>query len=89
MTHFNPIGSGKTFTMIGTDAFPGVAPRAFDEIFELLESNVKKSSFSATLYMCELYNDMLIDLMDKGNDKKLDIKKDKKGISFRAKFSQG
>ena len=65
--------------MIGNEAFPGIAPRSFKEIFDLLESNVKKFSFSVTLYMCELYNDMLIDLLDKGNDKKLDIKKDKKG----------
>jgi len=32
-----------------------------------------------TLYMCELYNDQLLDLMDKKNTKKLEIKKDAKG----------
>lgn len=79
-------GSGKTFTMIGNEAMPGIAPRAFQEIFGLLESksNVKKFSFKVTLYMCELYNDMLLDLLDKNNDQKLDIKKDKKG--YRSDF---
>ena len=38
---YGQTGSGKTFTIIG-DAekkFPGVAPRAFEKIFELCEEN--------------------------------------------------
>ena len=60
---------------------PGIAPRAFAEIFDLLNSNVKQFSYQVTLYMVELYNDMLLDLLDKKNNAKLDIKKDKKGQS--------
>ena len=60
---------------------PGIAPRAFAEIFDLLNANEKQFSYQVTLYMVELYNDQLLDLMDKKNTNKLDIKKDKKGFS--------
>ena len=42
---------GKTFTMIGDSSgnFPGIAPRAFDEIFDLLESNKKKFSYDVSV----------------------------------------
>ena len=38
---YGQTGSGKTFTIIGDKAqtLPGIAPRAFDRIFELLEEN--------------------------------------------------
>ena len=66
--------------MIGGGDMPGIAPRSFTEIFDLLNSNVKQFSYKVTLYMVELYNDMLLDLLDKKNNAKLDIKKDKKGF---------
>ena len=67
--------------MIGGGGMPGIAPRAFAEIFDLLNANEKQFSYQVTLYMVELYNDQLLDLMDKKNTNKLDIKKDKKGFS--------
>ena len=38
---YGQTGSGKTFTIIGDKAqnYPGVAPRAFQRIFELIEEN--------------------------------------------------
>ena len=38
---YGQTGSGKTFTIIGDRAqkFPGIAPRAFNRIYELLEEN--------------------------------------------------
>ena len=38
---YGQTGSGKTFTIIGDQnkKFPGIAPRAFDKVFELLEEN--------------------------------------------------
>ncbi len=38
---YGQTGSGKTFTIIGDSAqnFPGIAPRSFSRIFELLEEN--------------------------------------------------
>ncbi|XP_077988822.1 uncharacterized protein LOC144443263 isoform X2 [Glandiceps talaboti] len=80
---YGQTGSGKTFTMIGDSSqqFPGIAPRAFKQIFDLVEENKKKYSFTVSSYMLELYNDKLIDLYNTTTaDAKLDIKKDKKGM---------
>ncbi|CAH1253064.1 KIFC3 [Branchiostoma lanceolatum] len=79
---YGQTGSGKTFTMIGDkdQRFPGVAPRAFDRIYELIEENKSKFSCEVFVYMLELYVDKLIDLFNHASDTKLDIKKDKKGM---------
>ncbi|KAL8610796.1 hypothetical protein ACOMHN_016779 [Nucella lapillus] len=84
---YGQTGSGKTFTMIGDrdQRFPGVAPRAFERIFELAKENRGKFDMCVTTYMLELYNDKLIDLFSRPNpydEDKLDIKKDKKGMVF-------
>lgn len=54
-----------TFTMIGDKEgnFPGIAPRAMDAIYKLIDENRKKFSFKVYTYMMELYNDKLIDLL--------------------------
>ena len=38
---YGQTGSGKTFTIIGggNGSMPGIAPRAFNRIFDLLEEN--------------------------------------------------
>ncbi|XP_071794114.1 uncharacterized protein [Asterias amurensis] len=83
---YGQTGSGKTFTMIGDKEgkFPGIAPRAFEKIFEVIEENKGKFSFTVETYMMELYNDKLIDLYAKSHEAnaRLDIKKDKKGLVF-------
>ena len=73
--------------------FPGIAPRSFTAIYDLIAENAGKFSFNTSMYMMELYRDNLIDLFaDVKNPAKLDIKKDKKGlccylIIFRTYFS--
>ncbi|EDO37229.1 predicted protein, partial [Nematostella vectensis] len=83
---YGQTGSGKTFTMIGDrdGNFPGIAPRAMDNIYSLIEENKKKFSFKIYVYMMELYNDKLIDLLTTSHQDsaRLDIKKDKKGMVF-------
>ncbi|KAK6179033.1 hypothetical protein SNE40_011481 [Patella caerulea] len=87
MFAYGQTGSGKTFTMIGDreQNYPGIAPRAFQRIFELCEENKSKFDLKVSVYMLELYNEKLIDLFAKpGNydEDRLDIKKDKKGMVF-------
>ncbi|XP_071166574.1 uncharacterized protein [Mytilus edulis] len=82
---YGQTGSGKTFTMIGDkdQNFPGIAPRAFNRIFDLINELKSKSDITVTAYMMELYNDKLIDLFAKpghSSDDKMDIKVDKKGL---------
>ncbi|CAD5122523.1 DgyrCDS10943 [Dimorphilus gyrociliatus] len=84
---YGQTGSGKTFTIIGDrdQKFPGIAPRSFERIFNLIEENSSKFTFAVAAYMLELYNDKLIDLFAKpshADDDKLEIKRDKKGMVF-------
>ncbi|RUS80622.1 hypothetical protein EGW08_011632 [Elysia chlorotica] len=84
---YGQTGSGKTFTMIGDSGkkFPGIAPRAFQRIFELAEENEGKFKTTISVYMLELYNDKLIDLFAKpgtSDDERMEIKKDKKGLVY-------
>ena len=60
--------SGKTYTLIGQKDTRGIAPRAFHTIFELVEKNKRRLSFSIQLYMAELYNDDLLDLLNESKE---------------------
>ncbi|XP_065179475.1 uncharacterized protein LOC135809954 [Sycon ciliatum] len=83
---YGQTGSGKTYTMIGAETslespVRGIAPRAFMSIYDLIEENKKKFSIEVSVYMLELYNEKLLDLLAIGKDPgKLDIKKNKKGM---------
>ncbi|KAM7449659.1 hypothetical protein ABFA07_002571 [Porites harrisoni] len=83
---YGQTGSGKTYTMIGDKELksPGIAPRAMEAIFNLMNEQKSKFSFKVHCYMLELYNDRLIDLLAPHGKEpaKLDIKKDKKGLVF-------
>jgi hypothetical protein len=37
--YINPIGSGKTYTMVGTPDNPGCMVRAMNDLFEAMDSN--------------------------------------------------
>lgn len=84
---YGQTGSGKTFTMIGDreQKFPGIAPRAFQGIFELIQEQKNKYTIVVQAYMLELYNDKLIDLFAKpgtSDEEKMEIKKDKRGLVY-------
>ncbi|XP_018022795.2 kinesin-like protein KIN-14I isoform X1 [Hyalella azteca] len=79
---YGQTGSGKTYTMIGEAGSPGIAPRAFNRLFELAEEGRARQEVQIHCYMLELYNDKLIDLL-RGNShiepEKLEVKRDKRG----------
>ncbi|KAM7519914.1 hypothetical protein LguiB_018876 [Lonicera macranthoides] len=79
---YGQTGSGKTFTIYGSDINPGLTPLATSELFKILKRDRNKFSFSLKVYMVELYQDTLVDLLLPKNAKrlKLDIKKDSKGM---------
>jgi Kinesin motor domain len=56
-------GSGKTFTIYGTDEEPGLTPRGVAELFRVLDRDSGKYTFSVKAYMLELYQDELQDLL--------------------------
>lgn len=65
--------------------YPGIAPRAFNGLYEIIEQNKEKFDTKVSLYMMELYCDQLQDLLaDKkeAGNVKYAIKKDKKGMVY-------
>ncbi|XP_076854573.1 putative LOC110439812 homolog [Brachyhypopomus gauderio] len=84
---YGQTGSGKTFTMVGDRELknPGIIPRTFGKIFEIIQENEMKFEFKVSASMLELYNDRLQDLFVSPAEaltKRIDIKKDKKGLVF-------
>ncbi|CAH9098359.1 unnamed protein product [Cuscuta epithymum] len=79
---YGQTGSGKTFTIYGSDSNPGLTPRATSELFRIMRQDSNKFSYSLKVYMVELYQDTLVDLLLPKSSKrlKLDIKKDSKGM---------
>ncbi|XP_051959248.1 uncharacterized protein LOC127627065 [Xyrauchen texanus] len=80
-------GSGKTFTMVGDrdQRNPGIIPRTFTKIFDIIQENESKFEFKVSAYMLELYNDRLQDLFVSPTEafcKRIEIKRDKKGLVF-------
>ncbi|THU58137.1 hypothetical protein C4D60_Mb03t11010 [Musa balbisiana] len=80
---YGQTGSGKTFTIYGSESNPGLTPRATEELFRVIKRDSNKYSFSLKVYMVELYQDTLVDLLLPKSAKrlKLEIKKDSK-LSF-------
>ncbi|MCJ8746708.1 hypothetical protein PDJAM_G00144770 [Pangasius djambal] len=84
---YGQTGSGKTFTMLGDreQKNPGIIPRTFTRIFEIIQENETKFEFKVSASMLELYNDRLQDLFvspAEALSKRIEIKKDKKGLVF-------
>lgn len=48
-------GSGKTFTIYGNPADPGLTPRGISELFRIIDRDSGKYTFSVSCYMLELY----------------------------------
>ena len=60
---YGQTGSGKTYTMLGSKNDPGIAPRAFERLFQLAEESRNQQITTVSTYMLELYNDKLVDLL--------------------------
>eukprot|EP00063_Salmo_salar_P041317 XP_014016152.1 PREDICTED: kinesin-like calmodulin-binding protein [Salmo salar] len=84
---YGQTGSGKTFTMVGDrdQRSPGIMPRAFNAVFDILQENATKFDFKVSVYMLELYNDRLQDLFVSGAEaqsRRVEIKRNRKGLVF-------
>eukprot|EP00916_Digyalum_oweni_P006509 GHVL01011168.1.p2 GENE.GHVL01011168.1~~GHVL01011168.1.p2 ORF type:complete len:304 (-),score=65.40 GHVL01011168.1:2633-3544(-) len=79
---YGQTGSGKTYTIQGGGAgLEGIAPRGINELFRIL-GELSETKWSVSCYMCELYNDVLVDLLqtNKKNPPSLEIKKEANGM---------
>uniref|UniRef100_A0A3B5M9S9 Kinesin-like protein n=1 Tax=Xiphophorus couchianus TaxID=32473 RepID=A0A3B5M9S9_9TELE len=93
---YGQTGSGKTFTMVGDkdQKNPGIMPRSFNGIFDIMRENGSKFDFKVSAYMLELYNDSLQDLFvsqagevhaqtqPHGPTRRVEIKRNRKGVVF-------
>ncbi|XP_056135934.1 uncharacterized protein si:dkey-96l17.6 [Lampris incognitus] len=93
---YGQTGSGKTFTIVGDkeQRNPGIMPRAFTAIFDIIQENRTKFEFKVSAYMLELYNDRLQDLFvslageahaqvqSHGPPRRVEIKRNRKGVVF-------
>ncbi|XP_062398256.1 uncharacterized protein si:dkey-96l17.6 [Sardina pilchardus] len=84
---YGQTGSGKTYTMVGDKHLknPGIIPRTFNKIFDIIHENEAKFDIKVSAYMLELYNDRLQDLFvspAEAFSKRIEMKKDKKGLVF-------
>ena len=58
-------GSGKSYTMAGTDTQPGIIPRALEQIFSIIETRTSEDPdifFYVRMSYVELYNNNLLTL---------------------------
>uniref|UniRef100_A0A8C6PFK4 Kinesin-like protein n=3 Tax=Nothobranchius furzeri TaxID=105023 RepID=A0A8C6PFK4_NOTFU len=93
---YGQTGSGKTFTMVGDkdQKNPGIMPRSFNAIFDIMRDNGSKFDFKVSAYMLELYNDKLQDLLanqagethaqtqPRSPARRVEIKRNRKGVVF-------
>ncbi|CAD8173830.1 unnamed protein product [Paramecium octaurelia] len=72
---YGATGSGKTFTMIGTQQEVGLMPRALQSLFNFSQSDRFKETQFKVSYV-EIYNENIRDLLT-SEDKNLEIREDK------------
>jgi len=65
-------GTGKTFTMNGSEELPGLVPRAMQKIFECIGERENNYEHTCYLSMIEIYNENIRDLL---REPKADVSK--------------
>ncbi|KAF0754076.1 kinesin-related protein 4 isoform X1 [Aphis craccivora] len=76
---YGQTGSGKTFTMSGDQTNPGIIPLAINYMFNAMNNSTSREYLLRACYL-EIYNEKVIDLLEKRNNKnqikKIEIQKD-------------
>eukprot|EP00750_Incisomonas_marina_P020783 INCI4086.5.p1 GENE.INCI4086.5~~INCI4086.5.p1 ORF type:complete len:1393 (+),score=313.52 INCI4086.5:228-4406(+) len=76
---YGQTGAGKTYTMDGSAADPGVNPRALKTLFAIKEQRAAQFDISVRCSMLEIYNEAINDLLDPENSQKLSVKIGRRG----------
>ncbi|NWV35802.1 KIFC3 protein, partial [Grantiella picta] len=71
---YGQTGAGKTYTMEGTAANPGINQRALQLLFSEVRSKAADWDYAITVSAAEIYNEALRDLLGKEPQEKLEIK---------------
>ncbi|OQR88999.1 kinesin [Thraustotheca clavata] len=83
---YGQTSSGKTHTMMGTQAEPGILPLAVQHIFQFIADSANRDFLIRVSYV-EIYNEVIRDLLsdDKEKSQNIKIREDpKKGIYLEA-----
>ncbi|KAI5684405.1 hypothetical protein M9H77_05633 [Catharanthus roseus] len=64
---YGSTGSGKTYTMVGSQDDPGLMVLSLKTIFELIKSDNSSDAFEVTCSYLEVYNEVIYDLLEKSS----------------------
>ncbi|MCD7473626.1 hypothetical protein HAX54_015684 [Datura stramonium] len=80
---YGQTGTGKTFTMEGTEESRGVNYRTLEELFRIIEERKNAVHYEISVSVLEVYNEQIRDLLVSGSQqgvKRLEIKQDGEGM---------
>ncbi|KAJ7401367.1 Kinesin-like protein KIF19 [Pitangus sulphuratus] len=75
---YGPTGTGKTYTMLGTDSEPGIYIRALDDLFKGLGATAEDVDYTVSMSYLEIYNEVIRDLLNPSSGF-LDLREDSRG----------
>ncbi|XP_035870423.1 kinesin-like protein KIF19 [Phyllostomus discolor] len=75
---YGPSGAGKTHTMLGVDAEPGIYLRTLTDLFQAIEGTREDADYSVSMSYLEVYNEVLRDLLNPSSGF-LDLREDARG----------
>lgn len=64
---YGSTGSGKTYTMVGTQKDPGLMVLSLHTIFDLIKNDDSSDDFEVTCSYLEVYNEVIYDLLEKSS----------------------
>ncbi|KAI4327280.1 hypothetical protein L6164_019760 [Bauhinia variegata] len=64
---YGSTGSGKTYTMVGTEDDPGLMVLSLHTIFDLIKKDKSSDEFEVTCSYLEVYNEVIYDLLERSS----------------------
>lgn len=74
MFAYGQTGCGKTYTMIGCPTDPGIIPRAFQHIVNIINTSDQSKKYVIRCSFLEIYNEDVHDLLSYDSKCKLELK---------------
>lgn len=64
---YGSTGSGKTYTMVGTQSDPGLMVLSLNTVFDFIKNDKSSDEFEVTCSYLEVYNEVIYDLLEKSS----------------------